>query len=160
LGVIALVTMSAIMRGVQGRYEDQLVSASEHVYLDEERLDGRPSLLAAAGDEPMAAHVAHQPPRQRQARLAQPRALLPAVAGLPGINAACGLLLGQLNASVGARRFDLAVRGIEPVAQNRCTPLQRFVRRGSWNDFVASTDAILLGAKIADERLLQVGDRI
>jgi lipoprotein-releasing system permease protein len=160
LGVVALVTMNGIMQGVQGRYKDQLINATEHIYLEEDRLDDRPSILAAQVAGPLVASVSHHPARERQARLSQPRGLVRALANMDGVSAACGLLVGELDASVGSRRFNLAVRGIEPEAQDKCTPLMRFVRRGRWNDFVGSPDAILIGKKLAKDLLVDVGDRI
>jgi lipoprotein-releasing system permease protein len=160
LGVIALVTMNAIMKGFQERYKDQMVGALEHIILEEQRVDERPDLLATGVAEPVAFHLAHRPAQDRPARLAQPRGLLRSLRQLAGVRAACGLLVGELDASVGTRRFSLGLRGVEPEAQDRCTPLARFVRKGSWRDFVESSDALLVGARLADELALHVGDRV
>ncbi len=159
-GVIALVTMNAIMKGFQERFKDQIINTFPHVTVEEERLDARPSPIAEAEAGPIALAVSHRAPDDRPARIRRHEGLTAAIRRLPGVSAACGILFGQLDASVGARRFDLPVRGVDPEPQDRCTPIARYVRTGSWRDFVASTDSIVVGARMAKEFGLQVGDRI
>jgi lipoprotein-releasing system permease protein len=159
LGVVALVMMNSIMKGFQERFKEQLIGAAAHVFIEEERVDNRPSLLRQWISGPLAERVSHDTVGDEKRRIAHPFGLVRSLRELDGVNYACGILIGQLEASVGSRTFELGVRGIDPVEQDRCTPIARYVKFGRWVDFVNATDSILIGSKLAEEFSLRVGDR-
>lgn len=160
LGVVSLVGMTAIMRGFQGRYKEQLVGVLPHVLIEEERVGQQADPFAAIIPGPLAVHVSHRPPNERPAHIIGPHRLIGVIARVPEVRAACGLLLGNLDITVGSRHYDLAVRGIDPEPQDRCTPLRRFIRDGRWSDFVAAADSLLIGRRLAEDLKLRVGDLV
>jgi lipoprotein-releasing system permease protein len=161
LGVLALVAMKAIMGGFQQEFKENVLRAADHVILHDRRIQAGSSILAGiTAKGPLLEHVRHRVPNDRSLRIARPQDTLRMIRSLPEVEAACGELIGQTVFTFGQRSQGVNLHGIVPNEQERCTPLEGYVRSGSWKDFAASRDGILLGTIIADNLGVHTGDHV
>jgi lipoprotein-releasing system permease protein len=83
-----------------------------------------------------------------------------AILGLPGVVGVAPLVVGSAVASAGAKEQPIELRGIEPALQARVTPLADSVVTGSLGDLGGAVDGALIGAGLAAELRLAVGDNL
>src|SRR5262249_23469386 len=158
LGVTTLVAMSAIMLGFRLKFLDNMLRISPHVTVFDRELRPAPPLLARAIPVPVAADVAHEVPGDRELRIKRPTELANVVAQLPGVLAVSRSMGGWGVVWFGPRELAVDVRGIEPAAQERVTPISRYLTEGRWATFAASSDGILLGSGVASRVGAHLGD--
>jgi lipoprotein-releasing system permease protein len=161
LGVAALVAMYAIVQGLEKKFEGEILRISPHVTLyDEELSDGRGILARFFGDRALAKNVAHEQPSDRVTRIQRPNELLAQLEDMREVEAACASLVGHALISRGSKDLGVEMRGIQPLTQERCTPMGGYVRRGEWRALAITGDGISLGDGVADKLGAQVGDRV
>ena len=160
LGVTALVTMTAIMRGFQTKFVNEITRISPHVEVKDEDLVPERSLAERAfGRQPLA-HVIHNRTTDQARRIKRPSDISRAALALPGVEAAAAALSGRAVASFGEADLPVDIRGIEPAAQDRVTPLSSYVVAGRYALLNTTPDGAVLGSGVAAKLGAQVGDRI
>jgi len=160
LGVLVLVSMTAIMSGFQQEFKDNILRAADHVIVHDRRLAPAKPLLSGLIFGPLLGHVRHAGPSERPLRIARPADTLRMIRSLPEVRAACGELIGQAVASFAQLSHGASIRGIDPTEQQRCTPLAGFVKQGSWEGFATGRDVMLIGSLFAEKIGATVGDRV
>jgi lipoprotein-releasing system permease protein len=161
LGVLTLVTLSAIMQGFQMKFKEEIIKVSPHVTVSDRRIAGEsPMLVAYAGTAALAADVAGERPADRVGRVERPYELIGLLESIPDVEAACANLRGQAMLSLGAQAQGVEMRGVKPAEQERCTPLASYVTKGSWDALAAMRDGIVLGSGLATRLGAKVGERV
>ncbi len=160
LGVTALVTMTAIMRGFQTKFVNEITRISPHVEVKDEDLVPERSLAERAFGTKALAHVIHNRTTDQARRIKRPSDISRSALGLPGVEAAAVALSGRAVASFGETDMPIDLRGIEPANQDKVTPLSTYVVGGKYALLNTTPDGTILGSGVASKLGAQVGDRI
>jgi lipoprotein-releasing system permease protein len=159
LGVLVLVSMTAIMAGFQREFTDNILRAADHVVIHDRKLASDLPLLSSWLPGPLLGHVRHEPPSDRPQRIVRPADTLRMIRALPEVTAACGQLNGQAVVSFGQRSQGASIHGIQ-ADEVACAPIAGYVREGAWAQFVAGRDGILFGSLFAEKLGVRLGDRV
>ena len=168
LGVLTLVAMTGIMRGFQTKFLDTILQISPHVIVFDTRLGETRAIVDLLLDEqapaapgaPGLTHVVRQTSTDRQSRIVRPRETVAAIASLGGVAAVSPLVVGNAVASAGAKELPVELRGIDPVVQDKVTPLRDRVVAGAFSDLGGAVDGAIVGAGLADLLGVHVGDNL
>ncbi|MBL8718125.1 MAG: ABC transporter permease [Myxococcales bacterium] len=158
LGVLVLIAMNGIMQGFQIKFTSAILKISPHVIVFDNELRPEPPLLARYFGGPVAAHVAHESPSNRQARIKRPTEIVRALATMPEVEAAAASLQGMVLVEFGGKTKSLDLRGVDVAAQDKVTPIEQFVKHGRFATLAITTDGIAVGSGVADDLGLHVGD--
>jgi lipoprotein-releasing system permease protein len=160
LGVTALVTMTAIMRGFQTKFVNEVTRITAHVEVKDEDLVPERGLAERAFGPKALAHVIHNRSTDQARRIKRPTDISRAALLLPGVEAAAIALSGRAVASFGETDLPIDLRGIEPTSQDKVTPLSTYVTAGRYALLNTTPDGTILGTGVASKLGAQVGDRI
>jgi len=159
LGVTALITMTAIMRGFQTKFVNEILRISPHVQvLDEDLVPERTLAERAFGAAAVA--VMHARPSEQARRIKRPNEIARAAIALPGVEAVAVGLVGRAVVSFSETELSVDVRGIDPPAQDRVTPLGSYVTQGRYEALSTTPDGAVLGSGVAEKLGARVGDRL
>jgi lipoprotein-releasing system permease protein len=160
LGVLVLIAMNGIIKGFEDKFTQTILKVSPHVIVfDTELHPGAPLLERYAGTR-VAARVAHERPSDRPSQIKRPYEIARAIEALPAVAAAAPSLTGIALLDFGGRTKAVDLRGIEGPAQERVTPIRRYVTAGHLEDLDTTTDAIALGSGLANDLGVRVGDTL
>jgi lipoprotein-releasing system permease protein len=160
LGVLVLIAMNGIIKGFEDKFTQTILKVSPHVIVfDTELHPGEPLLERYAGTR-VAARVAHERPSDRPSQIKRPYEIARAIEALPAVAAAAPSLTGMALLDFGGRTKAVDLRGIEGPTQERVTPIRRYVTAGHLEDLDTTTDAIALGAGLANDLGVRVGDTL
>lgn len=157
LGVIVLIAINGIMQGFQTKFLDNILKISPHVTIFDKQLRPAPPLLARYADDFVTARVSHESPSDRQLRISRPNEIVRALERLPNVAAASALLNGSAVVALGSKQYPVDLRGIEPLTQDRVTPISQYVKAGSYRP-LANGEGILLGNGVATRIGAKVDD--
>lgn len=160
LGVFPLIAISGILRGFQGKFVATVLKNSAHVVLFDKELRRAPRPLDLDALGPMVGRVSHEAPEDREIRIGRPGEILRAVERMRGVQAASVGVLGTAILGAGTREVPIELRGIDPLLQERVTPLRSTLTSGDFRAFVGSSDGVLLGAGVARNLGAKVGDTL
>lgn len=161
LGVLTLITITGIMRGFQTRFLDTILQISPHVVVfDTELREDIPPIDLLLGGGPSATRVLREIPSERQRRIVRPTESVQALERLAGVEAVAPLVVGNAVASAGSKEMPVELRGIDPVVQDKVTPLRDEIVAGQFGDLGGSVDGAILGSELADELGVNVGDNL
>jgi len=160
LGVAALVTMAAIMRGFQTKFITEITRISAHVEVKDEELSQERSLAERAFGPGQLVHVIHARGANEIRRIKRPFEIVRAAMALPCVEAAAASLKGNAVASLGDTNLPVDLRGIDPVLQDRVTPLASYVISGRFSALATAPSGVILGSGVAEKLQAQVGDRV
>ena len=160
LGVFPLIAISGILRGFQGKFVDTILKTGPHVVLVGKELGRAQRPLEIATTGPLVAHVAHEAPADRAARIDRPGEILASLERMRGVAAASESVVGTAILAVGARQYPIELRGVDPVKQDRVTPLRVNLVEGDFRTFLSSPDGAIVGAGIARDTGVKVGDSV
>ncbi len=160
LGVLVLIAMNGIMLGFSDKFTSAILKISPHVILFDTELRPQAPLLQRFTGTPVAARVEHESPTDRQARIKRPYEIVSALRGVPEVEAAAPSLAGMALLEFGGKTKSVDLRGIEVAAQDRVTPIHQYVKSGRLRDLDTQSDSIALGAGIAQDLGLKVGDTV
>jgi lipoprotein-releasing system permease protein len=158
LGIVTLIGVRGIMNGFEGKFIHSILKISPHITLLDNELRPAPPMLARFFDDFVAAQVSHQSPADRQLRIKRPEELARTIERIDGVVAASGSLLGSAVIALGAREYSVEVRGIEPLQQERVTPISGYVKQGSLRALASETNGVLLGSGVAKHVGAKPGD--
>jgi lipoprotein-releasing system permease protein len=159
LGVLVLIAVTAILQGFQQRFLLNIIKVSPHVTVlnTQLRSQGNP---AAPSDEVVAMQVTRERPSDRELRIARPRELMRALERMPGVSAAAGVIVGSAVLKLGTKQLPVTIRGIEATAQERVTPISRYVTEGRYHELRPGAGAVVIGAGVAKRVGARVGDSV
>jgi lipoprotein-releasing system permease protein len=160
LGVLTLVTLSAIMQGFQVKFKEEIIKVSPHVTVSDRRPASDRSLLAVFERGAVTADVAGERPADKAGRVQRPRELIALLESMPEVEAACANLRGQAIASLATQTQGLDLHGVRVHEQERCTPLASYVSAGSWSALAGVRDGIIMGSGVASKLGAHVGERV
>lgn len=160
LGVLTLIAMNGIMLGFEEKFTSAILKISPHVILFDTELRPQRPLLERYAGTAVAARVAHQSPTDRQSRIKRPSEIVRALRGVPEVRAAAPSLAGMAILEFGGKSKSVDLRGIDVAAQEEVTPIQQYVKSGRLSDLDTSGDGIALGAGLASDLGLRVGDTV
>jgi lipoprotein-releasing system permease protein len=160
LGVFPLIAISGILRGFQGKFVDTILKTGAHVVLVGKELGRAERPLEIAANGPIVTDVAHEAPADRAARIERPGEILASLERMHGVAAASAGVVGTAILAIGAREYPIELRGVDPVRQDRVTPLRVNLIEGDYRTFVSSPDGAIVGAGIARDTGVKVGDSI
>jgi lipoprotein-releasing system permease protein len=159
LGVTALITMTAIMRGFQTKFITEILRISPHVrVLDEDLVPERTLAERAFGGATV--EVLHARPSEQARRIKRPNEIARAALALPSVEAAAVGLVGRAVVSFSETELPVDVRGIDPPAQDRVTPLASYVTHGRYAALSTTPDGAVIGSGVAEKLGARVGDRL
>jgi lipoprotein-releasing system permease protein len=158
LGVLVLITMNGIMKGFEEKFTSTILKISPHVILFDTELHPHDPILQRFLGTPVAAHVAHESPSERQSWIKRPHEIVRALRSVPEVEAAAASLTGMALLEFGGKTKSVDLRGIDVAAQDAVTPIHQYVKSGYLADLETSREAIVLGGGIAKDLGLQVGD--
>jgi lipoprotein-releasing system permease protein len=160
LGVLTLITLSAMMQGFQVKFKEEIIKVSPHVTITDRRLAGEQSIAGAFTGGPVAAEVLGERPGDKIGRVQRPRDLIAMLESMPDVEAACANLRGQAIASLGTQTQGLDLRGVLPEEQERCTPLASYVGDDGWASLASKRDGVVIGSGVAIKIGARLGDRV
>jgi lipoprotein-releasing system permease protein len=160
LGVTALITMTSIMRGFQTKFVTEILRISPHVQVLDEDLAPERSLAERAFGPQALVDVLHARPSDQVKRIKRPHEIARAALALPGVEAAALGLAGRAVVSFSESEISADLRGIDPQAQDRVTPLRSYVVQGRYEALSTTPDGVVLGAGVAEKLGARVGDRL
>jgi lipoprotein-releasing system permease protein len=159
LGVVVLIAINGIMQGFQRKFLDNIQRISPHLTIFDKELRPDASLLARYTQDFVSAHVLHATPSDRQLRIRRPAELVHALEDMPQITAAAGLIVGSAVVAYGPQQYPVDLRGIEPSAQDRVTPISKYVVEGTFQT-LGSGEGVILGAGVASRIGAKVDDYV
>jgi lipoprotein-releasing system permease protein len=160
LGVMVLITMSAIMMGFQMKFIGEILKISPHVTLFDKKLGEEKSLLRESLTGPIAERVLHRRPSENDTRIKRPYDIVRALRRMPEVEAACANVMGQAIVSLGSKDVGADMRGVVASEQDHCTPVSPYMKQGTWETLETTTNGVVLGAMVADDLGAHVGDQI
>jgi lipoprotein-releasing system permease protein len=161
LGVFPLIAITGILRGFQGKFVETILKNSAHVVVFSKELRRAPRPLEQLASEgPIVVRVLHQPPADRELRIERPSEIISSLERMRGVRAASGLVVGTAILAVGAREHPIELRGVDPLRQDRVTPLRSNLIGGDFRAFVAAPDGALIGAGVARDTGAKIGDTV
>jgi lipoprotein-releasing system permease protein len=160
LGVLVLIAMNGIMAGFREKFTSAILKISPHVILFDTELHPQAPMIERYAGTAVAAHVAHESPTDRQARIKRPSEIVRAARALPDVEAAAASLSGMALLDFAGKTKSVDLRGIDVEAQDQVTPIREYVKSGRLRDLDTSLDGVALGAGIAKDLGLHVGDTV
>ncbi len=160
LGVLVLIGINGILQGFQQKFLQNILKISPHVTMFDKQLRPAPALLSRFTNDFVTARVYHEAPSDRQLRISRPSEVVRALERLPGVQSAAGLLVGSAVIAFGPKQYPVDLRGIQPLAQDRVTPISEYVRQGSYKTLASGTGGILLGSGVANRIGAKLDDTI
>lgn len=160
LGVITLITLSALLHGFQAKFKEEVIKVSPHVTVSDRRLARDAPMLPTHVGTPTAVEVAGQRPSDRVGRVDRPYELVDLLESMPEVAAACVNIRGQAIASLGPQAQGVDMRGVRALDQDRCTPIADYVTAGSWHSLASMRDGVVLGSGVADRLGAKLGERV
>jgi len=161
LGVLTLIAITGIMRGFQTKFLDTILQISPHVVVfDTELGEKRPVIDQLLGPGPSVTRILRQSTTDRQRRIARPTETVRALTQMEGIEAVAPLVVGNAVASVGGKEMPVELRGIDPVVQDRVTPLRSTIVDGRLDELGGAFNGALVGHQLAEQLGLHVGDNL
>jgi lipoprotein-releasing system permease protein len=158
LGVLVLIAMSGILSGLEQKFFDSILKISPHIIVYDTELVPEPPLLVRYEGGYVAADISHESPSERQTRIKNPSQILSALDHMKGVAAAAPSLQGMVLVEFGGKTKSLDLRGVDPVAQERVTPLEGYMRQGTFSALSIAGDGLVVGSGVASELGLEVGD--
>ena len=132
LGVAALIVVLSVMNGFEGELRDRLLALSAH------------ARVVAAG------------PADR----VDDRALAQRLRALPGVRGVAPYMDLQALALHQPDMLPLTLRGIDPLAERQVTAIQTLVVRGDLAALTPGSQALILGAALAEQLGVGAGDKL
>jgi lipoprotein-releasing system permease protein len=160
LGVLVLIAMNGIMLGFREKFTSAILKISPHVILFDTELRPQQPLLRRYAGTLVSAHVAHESPTDRQARIKRPYEIVRATRAVADVQAAAPSLSGMALLDFGGKTKSVDLRGIEVDPQDAVTPIHEYMKAGRLRDLETSSDSIALGAGIAEDLGLTIGDTV
>ncbi len=155
IGVAALLAIQGILGGHQKHFLSTMLRTAPHVVVLDKEIDaGKPIVK---GD---LVQLRGEPPAVGDGRIRQSDAMTRALRTTDGIEAATGLVVGNVGVVAGAHHVSAELRGIDPATQDAVTPLRPYVVQGEWSAFAASKDGALVGAVLAKQLHVRVGQSL
>ena len=158
LGVLVLIGINGIMQGFQQKFLSNILKISPHVTLFDKQLRPAPSILARFEETFVAEHVSHQTPSDRPLRISRPTEVVRSIERMEGVGAAAPSLVGSAVLAIGAKQYSVDLRGIDPIKQDRVTPISGYIQAGSYRALHIASDGILLGSGVASRIGAKVDD--
>jgi len=158
LGVLTLIAINGIMQGFQQKFLSNIIKISPHVTIFDKQLRPAPPILARYENSFVVARVAHETPSDRTLRIHRPAEIVRAIEKMDGVVGAAGGLTGSAVLAFGPKLYPVDLRGIDPVRQDKVTPIAQYVLEGSYRSLEASPNGILLGSGVASRMGAKVGD--
>jgi lipoprotein-releasing system permease protein len=160
LGVLTLIGINGIMQGFQQKFLTNILKISPHVTIFDKQLRPAPALLARFEDDFVAARVSHETPPDRQLRINRPAEIVAAIERMDGVLGASSSIVGSAVLVLGGKQYPVDLRGIDPVRQDRVTPISQYIQAGSYRTLAGESEGILLGSGVASRVGAKVGDTL
>jgi lipoprotein-releasing system permease protein len=160
LGVLMLIAITGIMRGMQTRFLGTILEVSPHIVVYDQTLATPRTVVDTLLGGISVTHVSRQASSDRQQQIARPRETLAAIRTLDGVTAVAPLVVGSAVMSVGSKELPVEMRGIEPMVQDIVTPMRAWIVRGSLTDLNAAGDGVMVGQQLADLLGVTIGDNV
>jgi lipoprotein-releasing system permease protein len=155
-----VVTLTALMTGFEWQFVSETLKLSAHVTVTDEELRPAQSPLRGRLGDGALVQMRDERPADRPRRIRRAGELARAAAAMPEVAEGARQLVGQVVITLGDRVDSVDLRGLEPAAQDRVTPLRGYVKSGSYGSLDTNPDAILLGTGVAERIGARVGDRL
>jgi lipoprotein-releasing system permease protein len=135
VGVAALIVILSVMNGFENELRDRLLSLSAHA-----------RVTAAAG--------APRPTAPDWSRVEK------VIRGVPGVAGVAPYIEVQALALRTPEMLPVILRGIDPASEPRVTEIAQSIKQGQLSELAAGSEAVLVGAVIADRLGLARGDEL
>jgi lipoprotein-releasing system permease protein len=158
LGVGFFIGITALMRGFQTYFVQQVIDVAPHVVMkDEFRLpDVQPAAIAFAGG---AVQVRGVKPRDTVRGIREAGAKIAAIEAIPGV-AVAPMLRGPALLRYGPRDTSVSVGGIEPERERRVTNIEKDIAQGRLEDLRSTANGMIVGTGVAQRLGAAVGDTV
>lgn len=153
VGSAVIVFITALISGLQNNVIERTLGTQAHLKIE---MPDEVNRVLPASDNAVAL-VLHSPRAQRLRSLSNWQALRDLLDGQPGVRAVSPLATGPAIARRGQARASIALMGIDPERYQRIVPVARDLVAGR---FVVEGDQVALGAELARELGLSVGDKL
>ena len=159
IGVGAYIAIAAMMQGFQNYFVSQIIDVSPHVVMKDEFRAPPPqaALLVYGQDAAIALHG--QKPKEELRGIRNHRAVLQAVAAMPGV-AAAPALTAQALIRYGGRDLGVSLIGIRPEDERRVSNLEKDLTAGELENLYTTANGVMIGSGVAYRLGLGMGDRV
>jgi lipoprotein-releasing system permease protein len=152
-GVGFSIMMAALMEGSQNDFMRQLIDALPHIAVSDERREATLQPAETAFD---AAEIHGLTPQARRPGIKNPMAIMASLEGwVPGAVAPSTKTQGIIRYA--ARDVGASITGIDPHREPRVSMLATQMRQGTLQSLYRSTNAIILGDRLAEKIGARVG---
>ena len=158
LGVAFFIAISALMRGFQTYFVNQIIDVAPHITVkDDTRTPPPQAAELAFRDGAVQVHGVKPQDRIRGIRAAGDKlALLEAMDGV----SAAPVLQGQALLRYGARDVSASITGIDPLRHMRVSNIEKDMIAGRLEDLRTTANGIIIGEGLAWKLGVQMGDTI
>lgn len=158
LGVGFFIGITALMRGFQTYFVQQVIDVAPHIVMkDEFRLPGvQPAEIAFAGG---AVQVRGVKPRDTVRGIREAGAKIAAIETVPGV-AVAPMLRGPALLRYGPRDTSVSVGGIEPGRERHVTNIEKDIAEGRLEDLRSTANGIIVGIGVAQRLGAEIGDTV
>lgn len=158
LGVGFFIGITALMRGFQTYFVQQVIDVAPHIVMKDEfrRPDLQPAAIAFAGG---AVQVRGVKPRDTVRGIREAGAKIAAIETIPGVTVA-PMLRGPALLRYGPRDTSVSVGGIEPERERRVTNIEKDIAEGRLEDLRSTANGVIVGTGVAQRLGAAVGDTV
>jgi lipoprotein-releasing system permease protein len=160
LGVFVLIVMSGILNGFHQKFTEAILAISPHVVVFDTELHPASSMLESWARHPVVAHIVHQGPSDRQARMRRPNELARSLRRMSGVTGAAPSIAGTVLVEFGGKTRSIDLRGIDVVEQERVTSIAPFIVSGSLSALRTDSSGVVLGDGLAQLLGVRLNDVI
>jgi lipoprotein-releasing system permease protein len=154
IGVAVIVFMSALLDGMQANLFRRVLSSQPHIVLERPKQVARVLRTPAPGESTI---TTIQKPSQRMSSIDQWQKIRDAMQARPDVVAVSPTVAGPAFAVRGDASQAISLIGIDPEQYIKIVPLPEKIVQGVFR--LTNTD-ILIGAQLADDLGLQLGDKL
>jgi lipoprotein-releasing system permease protein len=158
IAVTMIIFIQTLITGVQQRFVNDLVGPLAHITV--RMPDPLPAPLSRMQGATPGTLLASDVQKQIQQRtdVENWRELEGRLMQFPGVKTVVSAVRGSAFLARGSKRFPLTISGGDPARQEKISPIQKDLIAGRWLDI--GPDEIVVGARLADEAGIRIGDRV
>jgi lipoprotein-releasing system permease protein len=158
VGVMVLISAISMMDGLKVSFIAQMLQVSPHITVKPDQVVPKPTYLLPPGPALTRLQMPDAPDEDTE--LTNYQAMVQAISADPAITTAAPELVVESFVTFGVLEQSVQIHGVVPEQQAKIGNLPDRLTAGSYQDFAATPDAMLMGYKLAERLTVGVGDRV
>ncbi len=159
LGVAFYLAVSSIMKGSENDFIERLVDNAPHISIVDEYREPRVQPIESLYGTGGALELSNVLPVTETRGIRNYESILDGLFKTPDLRAA-PILVGQALINFAGKDLAVGLNGMNPSDILGITTIEKYMVEGSVNDLVANPDGIVMGAELAQNLSLDMGDNV